>query len=223
MDKYDRYRELVARRKACRACPELINPSVYQGGVFDSGHIGPWSQWHGDLNAKLVVVGQDWGDIKYFSEHKGYDAEENPTNKFLIELIRLIGFEVSPLSGKTPDYSSLFFTNAILCLKKEGMSSSVKYSWVNSCGLFLRETINIIRPAILVTLGRPAYISIMRLYGLKREKYKDLAGQTQGLPLFDTTAYFPMYHPSPLVRLKARKKEQQEEDWQRIKSILYST
>jgi DNA polymerase len=34
--------------------------------VYDNqGHIGPWTQWQGNLNAELMIVGQDWGGTEY--------------------------------------------------------------------------------------------------------------------------------------------------------------
>jgi len=44
------YTALVHGRKACRACTALVNPAACDGGVYDSGQIGPWSLWQGNLN-----------------------------------------------------------------------------------------------------------------------------------------------------------------------------
>ena len=57
MDKQLRYTELVAKRKECRLCEshDLTNPSACQNGAYDmSGHIGPWTQWQGNLDADLM-------------------------------------------------------------------------------------------------------------------------------------------------------------------------
>jgi uracil-DNA glycosylase family 4 len=227
MDKYERYREMVARRKACRMCQELTNPSSYMDGVFDSDHIGPWSRWHGDLDAKLVVVGQDWGNEEYFKKHKGHDLDKTPSNANLRKFLTSIGFELNPTSGATQHHQGLFFTNAVLCLKKDKMSSPVNNTWVRNCGHFLKETIDIIRPKVVASLGRHACISMIELYGLKQGRLADLnlidlIRETEGSQLLENTLYYPMYHPSPLAGLKDRNQSQQIEDWQRIKSILYS-
>ncbi|MEO8593833.1 MAG: hypothetical protein ABI759_10975 [Candidatus Solibacter sp.] len=65
------YAALVAARRSCRACAGLINPAACDGGNHDSEAIGPWSLWQGNLNARLVIVGQDWGDTGYFTANKG--------------------------------------------------------------------------------------------------------------------------------------------------------
>src|ERR1035441_2430857 len=65
------YAALVRGRQACHACRGLINPSECEGGIHDSDQIGPWSLWQGNLSADLLVVGQDWGDTRYFAKNKG--------------------------------------------------------------------------------------------------------------------------------------------------------
>jgi hypothetical protein len=53
------YTALVASRKSCTACTGLINPASCGGGIHDSDHIGPWTQWQANLHADLMIVSQD--------------------------------------------------------------------------------------------------------------------------------------------------------------------
>ena len=61
-----------------------------QRGAFDSREIGPWSRWQGGLGPTLMIVGQDWGTVGYFSKHAGLDGprSKNPTNEALQALVR---------------------------------------------------------------------------------------------------------------------------------------
>ena len=63
MTKEEQYNALVEKRKACKKCSNcgLINPSQIESGKFDSDEIGPWTRWHGNLNADVMIIGQDWG------------------------------------------------------------------------------------------------------------------------------------------------------------------
>ena len=70
-DRFSAYAALVRARKSCRACTGLINPAACDGGTKDSDQIGPWSLWQGNLNADLVIVGQDSGDTRYFIRRGG--------------------------------------------------------------------------------------------------------------------------------------------------------
>src|SRR4051794_21164295 len=94
------YRELVAARKACRACSGLTNPAACGGGTHDSDHIGPWSLWQGNLDAELMIIGQDWGDENYFLDNAGRESRRNPTNECLRRLLGGIGIEISSPSDE---------------------------------------------------------------------------------------------------------------------------
>jgi hypothetical protein len=89
------YAALVSDRKDCRACSGLVNPACCDGGTLDSDQIEPWSLWQGNLNADLVIVGQDWGDTRYFSDNGGREAPRNPTNEMLRRLLGSIGIDIA--------------------------------------------------------------------------------------------------------------------------------
>jgi hypothetical protein len=80
-----RYRNLVRARKACRACDGLTNPSVCHDGVFDCDEMGAWSQWQGNLDTELMVIGQDWGDVAWFVRERGGSTNTSKTNTTLVE------------------------------------------------------------------------------------------------------------------------------------------
>lgn len=73
-NKLFQYQALVEDRKMCNACtgliPKMINPSSIESGKYDTDQIGPWTQWQGDLNAELMIVGQDWGGPTILSTRK---------------------------------------------------------------------------------------------------------------------------------------------------------
>ncbi len=180
-DEQEPYMILAKSRKACRLCNGLINPSMYSGGVFDTAHIGPWSQWQGNLDARLLIVGQDWGDTSYFEKYKGRDIDNNPSNKTLRELLASIGIEIDPPSAAEHSHESVFLTNAILCLKDGGLGAPVKSSWFNNCGRhFLRPTIDIVSPKVVVSLGKHAFESIRQLYDLPKMLFRNAVDQPAG-------------------------------------------
>ena len=143
--------------KACSLCSALENPSRCEQGHYDSRHIGPWSQWQGHLNAELMVVGQDWGDTNYFIRNHGLEAQRNPTNNMLRELLGSIGIDVGSPHDCRND-GRVFLTNAILCLKTTGgLQGNVKKEWFSNCGrAFLRPLIEIVGPKVVVCLGERA-------------------------------------------------------------------
>jgi DNA polymerase len=160
--KQQEYLELVEKRKQCELCKDLTNPSKY--GCLDSNQIGPWSRWQGNLDAKLMVVGQDWGDRKYFEKWEGLDQPTgSPTNENLTKLLSHIGVIID--RSFVAEKGEVFFTNAILCLKegktnnpsKKGLQAEVKPEWFQNCaGEFFKPLIDIVCPKAIIPLGLEA-------------------------------------------------------------------
>jgi DNA polymerase len=218
------YGALVRARKSCRACTGLINPSECAGGVHDSDHIGPWSLWQDNLNADLIVVGQDWGDTRYLIDNKGREKPQNPTNETLRILLRSVGVQVpAPAAGETGG-GPCFFTNAVLCLKKGGLQAKVMPEWFAECGSrFLRPTIHLIAPKVVVTLGEWAYRAVTTAYGVPRLAFRSAVEQAQGFRLADRIACVPVYHCGARILNTHRPMDQQVRDWERVRRAINAT
>jgi uracil-DNA glycosylase len=222
-NKIKAYQDLVNSRKACQLCDGLTNPSAINDGIFDSNHIGPWSRWQGNLNSELMIIGQDWGDIKYFQDNKGYEKDDNPSNNMIRSLLASIDIEIPQPSKSNETKNPIFLTNAILCLKKGGLSGPVKKRWFDNCGHnFLRPLIGIMQPKIVVTLGKYAYEIMCKVYGFPKVKFREaIIFQGSGFFLKNDIRYFPVYHCSRLViNSKTRTFEEQIADWQKIRRAI---
>lgn len=213
------YAKLVKKRKACQLCAGLTNPSEVDGGRFDSDQIGPWSRWQGNLSAELMVVGQDWGDTKYFRRHQGYDEDSNPTNRTLIRLIESIGITVEAPSCVT-GRGVAFLTNAVLCLKDGGLQGSVQKTWFRNCAPFLRRQVEIVRPAAVVTLGFHALTAVRDAFGLPAKSLSDAVSDVDGDVLFGETRLFAVYHCGARVLNTHRPFDDQLRDWARVGKVL---
>ena len=216
--------KLVQDRKTCHACGEgLTNPSVCDGGRWDCNAIGAWSQWQGNLDAELMVVGQDWGDTRWFIRAKGRATDTSKTNNTLLRLLSSIGFDVR-VQSQTPDRGALFFTNAILCLKSGGAQASVMPEWFQECGArFLRPTIEIVRPKVVVCLGERAYHAVLGAWpeqGTRPGKFKDAVTSKPPVQLPGGTMVFPVYHCGARTLNMSRNLDEQRRDWKRIGDFL---
>ena len=138
----------------CQLCEGLHNPADNDLATLDSNEIGPWSRLHGDLNAKIMVVDQDWGTTDYFIKNIGLDNLKNPTTQTLEKLLKVAGINVSLTTYNQPP-RGLFLINAILCLKDSTMQSKVADTWFKNCGpRFLRPQIEIVSPRVVIALGQ---------------------------------------------------------------------
>lgn len=213
-DKKDIYAALVQKRKQCFICNGVLNPSQINEGVFDvHNHIGPWSAWHGDLDAKVMVIGQDWGDVGTFIRQEGKYNPIKDTNRNLVKLLESVG-----LTEEDP----LFFTNVVLCLKEgDGLAAETKNDWYRNCGnKFLKPLIDLVQPKIVITLGEKAYKSLVNLYGLPNIKFKEAVERTAPFLIGKGIHYFPMYHCGRISLNRNRNWSLQLKDWERIKPFL---
>lgn len=220
MSKQTQYQALVAKRKQDPFFPGLLNPSTIDGGQFDCSQIGVWSRWHNDLDAKILLIGQDWGNEVYFCKNRGRDSDDNPTNKNLKILFSELGYELGSACPDQPFQNGLFFTNAVLGVKLGTMSAPVLIEWVKYCNEhYTKPLIEIIKPQAIICLG-------LKAYGAMQFIFKDLPSgtmsnlATQSFICDDKITYvFPRFHCGGLG-LRNRGLDMQKEDWKKIKANL---
>lgn len=222
IEKQNRYLELVEKRKNCRLCDSLgvTNPSACAGGVYDdSRHIGPWTQWQGNLNAELMVVAQDWGGTEYYIEHKGREEDDNITNKRVCELLASIGTPIT-LPKETQVQRLLFFTNSVLCLRPGRLTGPPIKSrcFANCSTTFLRPQVELVNPKVVVSLGYMAYRSLMLAYG-KIPKTRMREAVEGVIPLTERISLVPVFHPGN-NGTRSRSLANQKEDWRRVRTAL---
>jgi len=222
----EKYSALVAQRKRCDVCEGLLNPSRIDGGKYDCEHIGAWSLWQGSLDARIIIVGQDFSELAFFRENKGQPStggQMSATNRNLMTLIREgLGLEIEPYEKEGKGSRDFFFTNIILCIKEGNASSAIKQSWANACATrFLKPLVEeIIRPRVVISLSGPAYKGVRSAFNLKTPlKLSDIVEYEEGIPLSDGCRFFPMYHCGGLG-LVNRSFEKQLQDWKKVRRFL---
>lgn len=115
----------------------------------------------------------------------------------------------------------IFLTNAILCLKDGGMQAKVRPEWFANCGArFLRPTIDIIAPKVVVTLGEWAYRATTAAYGVPRIPFRKAVEQSEGFRLEDGITCVPVYHCGARILNTHRPMERQLKDWERAGRAL---
>jgi hypothetical protein len=131
----DEYRALVASRKACRICIERSPGRIRSCAefAFDPDVVSHWEQWLGHRNPKLLVVGQDFGNVAYFVRHRGRDEPHNKTNDNLRKLLAEAGIHVQTSPPDRDIEAPVFMTNSILCVKEGRMTQPIRASWISAC------------------------------------------------------------------------------------------
>lgn len=214
------YAQLVADRKKCRRCVGLRNAASRSLAKFDSDEIGPWSRLHGDLNAELMIIGQDWGTVDYYKKNEGLDDLRNSTMQTLELLLNGIGIKVK-LSMYDDNACGVFLTNAILCLKVGGMQAPVERDWFANCGShFLKRQIEIISPSVVVALGQRAYETSMAAFDLEAAKFREAVESPSGDLLPNGSLLLAVYHCGRRILNTHRPLKEQKVDWRRVKRAI---
>jgi Uracil DNA glycosylase superfamily len=211
------YEALVAARKACRICVER-SPGRLRSCAefdFDPDVVSHWEQWLGHHRPKLLLVGQDFGNVDYFVRSRGRDEPGNPTNVNLHRLLAAAGTAVKLPPGLDPD-APVFATNSILCLKEGKMSGAIRSSWVDCCAdAQLAPLARYLMPPVIVAMGAQAWRAVRHIFALADApaRISRAAGGDWLAP--DGTRVFAVGHPGPLG-LTNRPWAQQLADWRRI-------
>lgn len=163
MNKAETYKNLISKRQSFDF--KKIGLRNYSEGGFKNDYVDGWEQWHNDLNAEIMLVGQDFADWETFIKCDGKvepekDKYKYPTDKYLVQLFREeLGIEIGhPWTTST---ASLFFTNAIVGLKENGMQGKPEKRWIETGrDEFLRPLIEIVQPKIIIALGQIPFQSV---------------------------------------------------------------
>ncbi|WP_293663436.1 uracil-DNA glycosylase family protein [uncultured Phascolarctobacterium sp.] len=180
VNKKEQYQKLVEKRQACRCCSDF---GLKNGEEIlkakqkkDINEIGQWTASYtptskGSLNAKIVILGQDWGTIEEYNNFinsgeigkfptSEYEFNTSPTNKNLEIGLKEIDKEVDLKKG---NFGECFMTNAILCYKTGKMSTKIKDENYRRCiQKFLYELLDIIKPEIIIVLGKQTFNAVVQ-------------------------------------------------------------
>ncbi len=227
--KKDEFRRLAEDVANCHICEKMMTLPHIQNSEYlvndnhgldtDHPYVNRWNLWQGDLDADIMVIGQDYGTKE--EDDELIVQTSDPTSKRLVELLTE-AFEWDSLFQKP-----LFFTNMANCYRKHNTSGGMHPGWLPICAnKFMSRLIRIIRPKIIIVLGRVAFealhcmedSSIVCLDPIEkgRDQYADIISHHYQLDLDGSKiAVFPVYHPGSNSRIN-RSSSEQLNDWKKI-------
>lgn len=248
--KISRYNELINKVRECHNCmtgQETKGIKLVQDSC--RSQINLWSHWQGSLDAEILVIGQDWGELptdkimEFWTQDPVYPSltgkhPELPKNKFKTDnnLSDIVSKALEIDLKEKQDI--LFFTNAVQCYRDKGFTGAVNTGWFRKCQPYCARLIEIIEPKAIVTLG---YMPLRALShggslfydesssktdkSLKLSKsLREIVEETDLLyygPDESKQKYriFPMYHCGSWGT-KARSIDMQVRDWARLDKFI---
>ncbi len=152
---------------------------------------------NGNLNSTVVFVAEAPGRLG--ADKYGIPLFGDQTGRNFDYFISSVGI--------TRD--SIFITNAILCNPRElsGNNGSPSMTEIRNCSTFLEDTIKIIQPRFIVTLGSKALVS---LNVIQPHEIKLSEGVGHLFP-WGQYSVFPLFHPGPRAFIWRTKSKQYED------------
>ena len=187
MNKGKRYQQLITdvREEYQHRDPVRGNGIPALHWCIECEQINLWTYWQGSLDAKIMLVGQDWGSpwddvstatMERISLVNDGDIEQffpiltgknvNPTDGNLTKLFRVLGYD---LKKKEPD---LFFTNFILGYRDHGTSGGFRQQWVRDDAPYFKRLAEIVEPETIICLGKNTFEGVMFALTGKMERIR---------------------------------------------------
>jgi uracil-DNA glycosylase family 4 len=182
------FAKLISEAADCTRCPAMCERSAVL------------STLNGALSARILFIGEAPG-------RKGADRTRIPFS--------------GDQSGKNFDRflaaarlsrDQIFITSAALCNPRTARGANRRPSnrELRNCSDFLRRTVQILDPAVIVTLGSVALEALKQITSHALSLKEDAAR----IHRWDGRLLVPLYHPSPQVLASHRREAEQLRDYQ---------
>lgn len=210
-----------SKERALRALAELRKKtrlkgykgvSDFHGGTFDGNHVSPWTKSGCNVDADIMVVGQDWVSADAFKRYnrdssvatEGYDPSF-PTNKNLDSLLKK-HFGVIR--------KDCYLTNLFPFIKSGHASASIPLKHLVQCAtIFTLQEIRIVRPRLVICLGLRTFSALRETVGFT-DKLK--MAEAIAAPFDYEDAVIACVAHTGAFGMNNRGKDQVERDWRKL-------
>ena len=188
------FKELVDEAASCTRCPAMCGRSAVLSGL------------NGSPEARVMFIGEAPGRKGADRTRVPFTGDQSGANldRFLVSI--------------DLKREQIFITSAALCNPRTetGANRKPTQKELANCSTFLRRTIELINPRVIVTLGSVA------LEALKRIQYHELNLKSSAAAIhsWQDRVLVPIYHPSPQVLASHRREQEQLRDYQVVAKAI---
>jgi DNA polymerase len=188
------FKALIDEAATCTRCPGMCEISAVL------------SELNGPLDARVMFIGEAPGRKGADRTRVPFSGDQSGANfdRFL-----------NSIQLKRED---IFITSAALCNPRteSGANRKPTQKELSNCSDFLRRTIQLVNPAVIVTLGSVALEALKRIH-YHQLNLKEHAAQIHS---WNGRVLVPIYHPSPQVLASHRRAEQQFRDYEIVAAAV---
>ncbi len=167
------------------------------------------------ITNKVPGEGDPTSGIMFIGEAPGREEDKQgrpfvgPAGKLLTKMIEeKLGIQ----------RSKVYITNVLKC--RPPNNRDPKPEEIEACSIWLKKQLEIIKPRVVVTLGRYSTEWIFKYFGLKFTKISEVRGKVYTVKKWDHVTYIiPTYHPAAVL-YHPQWKEAFERDFELIKKVI---
>ncbi len=207
---------------ACRKCPRLVAwreevARTKRRAYQDQEYWGKPVPGFGDPNARVLVVGLAPG--AHGSNRTGRQFTGDASGDFLFPALYRAGFANQPSAESRSDgllLKDMYITASGRCAPPGNKPSPEE---LNNCQPYLERELEILRPKVIVCLGRIAFERILKIYSVRNSAWK--FGHAALYRLENGIWILCSYHPSQQNTLTGKLTAGMFDDiWKKAKTLI---
>jgi len=207
---------------ACRKCPRLVAwreevARVKRKAYRDQEYWGKPVPGFGDPKARVLVVGLAPG--AHGSNRTGRSFTGDASGGFLYPALHRAGFANQALAESRSDglrLIDLYIAASARCVPPDNKPSPEE---LNNCQAYLEREIQILKPKVIVCLGRIAFDRVLKIYSARDPAMK--FGHGALYQLENKVWVLCSYHPSQQNTLTGKLTMKMFDDiWQKAKELI---
>lgn len=216
------FHELNAEIIACRKCPRLVVwreevAHVKRKAYQDQEYWGKPVPGFGDPKARVLVVGLAPG--AHGSNRTGRQFTGDASGGFLFPALHRAGFTNQALAESRSDgllLKDMYITASGRCAPPDNKPSTEE---LNNCQPYLEQEIQILKPRVIVCLGRIAFDRVLKIYSVRKPAWK--FGHGASYELENGVWVLCSYHPSQQNTLTGKLTVKMfDEIWKKAKELI---
>jgi len=206
----------------CRKCPRLVEwreevARIKRKAYQDQEYWGKPVPGFGDPKARVLVVGLAPG--AHGSNRTGRNFTGDASGGFLYPALYRAGFANQAVAVSRGDgliLTDMYITSTGRCAPPGNKPSPEE---LNNCQPYLEREIEILKPKVIVCLGRIAFDRVLKIYSARNSVWKFGHGATYQLENSDWLLC--SYHPSQQNTLTGKLTVKMFDDiWKKAKSLI---
>jgi len=213
---------------SCRKCPRLVAwreevARVKRKAYLHQEYWGKPVPGFGDPQARVLVVGLAPG--AHGSNRTGRQFTGDASGGFLFPALHRAGFANQAEAESRSDgliLKDMYIAASARCAPPDNKPSPEE---LNNCQPYLEREFELLKPKVIVCLGRIAFERVLKIYSIRNSGWKFSHGALFDLPpssfILQPSSLLCSYHPSQQNTLTGKLTVKMFDDiWQKAKSLV---